>query len=327
MPTLADFLSVPEVDRDVPWLQGAVQTAIQLELSTLPPYLTAMWSVRDQDHPVADALDGIVRLTSLSGAGGTVVAPQIARSDVVPKYPGPLPGNIEPSLVVGLERLSRSLVHEVFMAIEKPEYAPISYAADGTPYPTIGAFYDAIADALLQLNPDQVVRRRQRTAVQVGLTAIGSQIDALRAVSLIKKQGEGTATGPYFDPTSAKSVAHYYRFGEIYHEHRIKIVNWQVVYTGDPLRFPSEDCIYPMAPVPAGGYDTADAKLFNRTYSNMLRALEGAWATDDDTEGQACLAKAVTAMNGLSDVAARLMCTPIAPPDPATYGPGFVYCP
>jgi len=60
---------------------------------------------------------------------------------------------------------------------------------------------------------------------------------------------------------------------------------------------------------------------------SMLRNLEAAWSLDDDTQADARLTAAIDDMNALYAIAAALMTTPIAPPDPATYGPGFVYVP
>ena len=33
--------------RDLTWLQDSLQAAIQVELTTIPPYLAAMWSLKD----------------------------------------------------------------------------------------------------------------------------------------------------------------------------------------------------------------------------------------------------------------------------------------
>jgi hypothetical protein len=307
----------------------------------MPPYLTAMWSVMDQLNDVATAIDSIVRQEMLhmglacnvmnalkAPAGGPKVSPKIAFSGVIPNYPDHLPGEVLPDLVVPLEKLSKQLVLDKFMAIEKPEYEPLAFAYNGQPYPTIGAFYDAVSDALLALdsNAFESVPRRQRSAA-VGLVPVTSQIEALRAISLIKKQGEGTAVGPYFDPDDSSSVAHYFRFGEIYHEHRVKVVDYRIEFTGTALHFPLEGAIYPMAPVPQGGYHTADADRFNQTFSNLLRNLEAAWSLDDDAQANAKLSAAIGNMYALPDIASALMSTKISPPHPETYGPGFVYIP
>ena len=37
--SIRDMLSVPREQRDVNWLQTSLQMAVELELSTIPPYL------------------------------------------------------------------------------------------------------------------------------------------------------------------------------------------------------------------------------------------------------------------------------------------------
>ena len=53
--TIRELLQVPETARTVGWLKRSLAAAIKLEFATIPPYLTAMWSIRGRD-PVADTL-------------------------------------------------------------------------------------------------------------------------------------------------------------------------------------------------------------------------------------------------------------------------------
>jgi rubrerythrin len=342
MNTLLEYLIVPQEQRGISWLQDAVQKAIELELATIPPYLTAMWSIKDPDHAVAATLADIAMqemghmglacniLNAIQPLPGSPrVCPVIASSKVVPQYPAPLPGNVNPDLMIPLEKISRALVKNVFMEIERPEYAPLSFRDDGPPYPSIGAFYDAISDAILQLDPGQIAGTRQRQAPQVGVTPVVTQLDALRAISLIKKQGEGTAIGPYFDPghPDEATLAHYYRFAEIYRGRSITIKHWQVVYDGAKVPFPKKGELHPMAPVPKGGYKTKDALAFNVAFSDMLRNLQDAWELDDDNLARIRLKAAINDMQKLTPIACQLMTTKISPSSPATYGPAFIFCP
>lgn len=45
MRAIARLMSVPAEKRDPIWLLDALQAALQLELSTIPPYLYAGWSI------------------------------------------------------------------------------------------------------------------------------------------------------------------------------------------------------------------------------------------------------------------------------------------
>src|SRR5687767_925385 len=107
---------------------SALQQAIELEHSTIPPYLYALYSlVPGKNDSIAEIIESVVveemlhmTLVSniLNALGGS---PQIDSPDFVPDYPGPLPGSVESQLIVGLAPFSIDLVHDVFMTIEEPE--------------------------------------------------------------------------------------------------------------------------------------------------------------------------------------------------------------
>ena len=50
---IARLLARPENQRGPEWLELALQSAVSVEFSTIPPYLSALWSIKDQMHPVA----------------------------------------------------------------------------------------------------------------------------------------------------------------------------------------------------------------------------------------------------------------------------------
>ncbi len=43
--SVAELMQVPTSQHDVSWLQDSLQVALELELSTLPPYLCAAYSI------------------------------------------------------------------------------------------------------------------------------------------------------------------------------------------------------------------------------------------------------------------------------------------
>jgi rubrerythrin len=138
------LMQVPEPVRDISWLEQSLQAAVELELSTLPPYLCGAWSVKDTTSDVYKIVLGValeemghmgLACNMLTTIGGT---PQISTS--VPTYPGPLPGGVSPDLTVYLAGLSIDYLQNVYMQIEYPEGGPIARAAAGETYPTIGAF-------------------------------------------------------------------------------------------------------------------------------------------------------------------------------------------
>ncbi len=217
-----ELLNVPRQRHGVAWLKDSLQTAIELELSTLPPYLTALWSIITPQGEVYDLIHSVVfeemlhfglACNLLNTIGGE---PEIAHWKAVPKYPGPLPGDVRPGLIVPLTGLTRRLVYEVFMEIEYPEDGPIPHYRRSMSSPTIGAFYSAIADAF-EVNAKAIQGTRQLVGPPaVPVVAIDTLDKALQAISKIKEQGEGTSKSP-LATDFGDELAHYYEFGEIYH--------------------------------------------------------------------------------------------------------------
>lgn len=254
--------------------------AAQLEFSTLPPYLCAEWSIKDQSDPVAGMLHGIIlqEMLHMGLVCNMLVAvagqPRIAEAGFVPAYPtNGLPGNVHPHLRVDLLPLgSESL--DTFMQIEYPEKGPMAFAAREV-FPTIGDFYDAISAAFEQVQPP-IVPAKQVVASLDGdeLFVITSVADAKRAIEEIKEQGEGTTSSPLgasFDPTQ---LAHYYTFKEISVGHMLQKGSdgtWR--FDGPPVPRPAAYQFGPAA-------DPQSSADFNTSLSDLLRLLQQAWTLD-----------------------------------------------
>lgn len=327
---MRELLSTAEKGRDRNWILDHLQIAVQLELSTLPPYLTAMWSVRHVATQVVATLDEVVRaemthmglVCNLFNAIGHSKSPVISDSKVVPTYPGHLPGGVHVDLVVPLQRLSKDAVANVFMKIEEPA-TPGWVWHQGEMWPTIGAFYLALEDAVKQL-PDEAIRPERQISsdvVTIPVKPIRNKCEALVAISTIRAQGEGTNGSPLFGQDPATDVAHYFRFAEIYHEKRLVLdpvsLSWS--YSGDDVPFPDPRTgIFPMAPVPREGY--AESLEFDIAYSNLLRDLQRAW---DIGSSDALNKDAVDKMKSLAGLARALMATKIPGGSGETFGPDF----
>ncbi len=312
------LMKVAAVDHDKAWLKEALQNAIQLELSTIPPYLCAWWSVKSGVGPVANTLKAIaidemkhlgLAANMLNALGG---APVINTKAVVPEYPGPMPGGVHPGLVIRLQGLSKAAIESVFMEIEKPDFAPVVTAFHlGETYATIGAFYGAIEAAINSLTDADFTGGKQITTL---VTAVTNKAEALAAIKLIREEGEGTPT----NPKSGSKLAHYYRFGEIYHGKKAVLTDTGWKYSGDPIAFP--EC-YPMAPVPAGGY--AESLEFDTTFKTMLDQLHQAWSTGLDSHVDA----AIETMQDLTAKARVIIQKPLPDGSGLNYGPSFVFVP
>jgi hypothetical protein len=325
---IVELMGVERSERDVDWLQQALQSAVELEFSTLPVYLSGMWSIEDQSGEVYDLVNSVVleemlhmglACNMLRGIGGS---PQIT----APAYPGPLPGGVRPGLEVYLAGLTPASV-EMYMQIEQPEH-PVAADADG--YPTIGAFYDAILAAFQTLSPpiDTTGQLTAELSVEVpdppgpdknideNLTPVGSLDDVEQAIATIKDQGEGTSTSPDA-PEYGGELAHYYRFGEIYYGKKFVPTQSGWDYAGDPVEFPA---CYPVARVPSGGYpDVAESQAFDQAFTELVDHLQNAWGAGGENELDAAIGKMVR----LYSLAEPLITMPL-PGGGGNYGPDFI---
>jgi len=320
---ILSLMSVASDDHDLNWLKEALQNAIQLELTTIPPYLCAMWSIKDTSHKaymlireivLEEMLHMALACNLLNTLGGK---PTLNTADVVPTYPHALPGRVRPTLVVGLSRLTCDVLENTFMQIEWPKSGPVASLDLGEEYPTFGDFYDAILDALRKL-PDGSIKGTKQIETTVGgapVFAIKTLADAEKAILEITEQGEGTSQSPYAVDFGGE-LAHFYKFAEIYHGYSlIKKPNGTWAYEGDPIPFPD---VYPMADIPAGGYPAVSG-VFDTLYTSMLDSLQGAWETGDDGR----LGEAIITMFSLQPEALKLMTMPIRGGH-GNYGPSFL---
>lgn len=305
--------------RDIPWIKESVQAAIDLELSTIPPYLCALWSIQTAG-PVQKIIREVVRdemghlglmCNLLKGLGES---PQIVAA--VPKYPGPLPGGVRPDLTIYLSGLTQDFVRDVMMQIEKPE-TPIPAKALVQAFPSIGRFYEALAAALQDQKPP-LTTTGQLTS-PFGVSVLAAIDDALKAIERIREQGEGTSTTATF----GGKLAHYYRFEQISLGQTI-IENPPGKLTPGPPPIPFPTTL-PMGKVPFGGWPNRDPdgkgtlKAFNDLYRSLLTDLEKAWGA----EGQAALGRAVGTMLRMEGPATTLMNVK-QPSGTENYGPDFV---
>jgi len=120
MRALVRLMTVPEDKRDGRWLEEGLQAAIQLEMSTIPPYLYAAWSIDESADPSGtrevilqiareEMLHMGIACNLLAAIGGQ---PRIVQ--VAPSYPTRLPKDIHQGLAVALEPLSRELLLNTF---------------------------------------------------------------------------------------------------------------------------------------------------------------------------------------------------------------------
>ena len=316
-----------------------LQNAVELEHSTIPPYLTALFSLRPGTNTeIANHIQGIVieEMLHMTIAANILIAiggaPAINQRDFVPKYPGPLPMNIG-DLKVGIEAFSIDLVINTFKEIEEPEHPiPVKTveAMAVEEFATIGQFYDAIKDQIRILGPSifvqtsappQVVNTNWFDANR--LFTITDVDTACRGIDVIKREGEGTSDSPFESPEGVP--AHFYRFGEIAAGRDLVKTETGFAYGGDPILFDPAG-VWPLRPnckiadFPQNTQARARIEAFAYNYSALLNALHNAF-NDDPAE----LDTAMGLMYDLRVGAVALMETDTGDGSGQTVGPSFEY--
>ena len=205
-------------------LQAALQVAIELEHSTIPPYLTAYYSIKPgANAEVAQLIYSVVieEMFHMSQVCNLMIAiggrPRIGHPRFVPRFPGPLPGGLRSGLTVRLRRCSIEQVRDVFMSIEEPHLA--LEAIKGTVGPddpvdpsgqTIAWFYAKLRASIIRLAREgkiQFGNTGQQLAGWPGsegkaetkdldLKVVGDLDGAVAAIDAITEQGAG------IDPTT-----------------------------------------------------------------------------------------------------------------------------
>jgi hypothetical protein len=334
-------------------LKNALQAAITLEFATIPPYLTALWSIKDERDPVANSIREVVHeemlhmalaCNMLASIGGR---PSVNRD--VPTYPGPLPGGVHRGLVAKLSPLTKNALKD-FLWIERPvkEFArdhpflhPEKEWNEGVNLEqdeTIGEFYDAIKESFIQGKPLMTPDHQITGPLALGVVRNVQDVD--RFIELIKHQGEGSTDKPTYDRSKLikpregsdgsvvrEKSSHYFRFLEIYEGFEL---HWdeekERLIRGKPLPFPE---VWKMAVIPKGGYRKKDVSAdvwyhleqFDEAYTRMMDLLQSAWMRG----GQASFLHAIEDMFKLEQQARILMQINIPGGRGATYGPCFRY--
>jgi hypothetical protein len=310
MTATVDQLTTTPTGRDLAWLREALQSAIALEHSTLPLYLSAMFSLEVQNYPSYNAIRSVameemvhmaIAANLLAAIGGS---PRIR--DLDPGYPcHGLPGGAEPDLYAGLAQLSRRQLRN-FTRLEAPRFLlPDAVRKEG--YPTIGALYRAIRQAVKE-NAEAV-----RAAVaaggpanqvgdDIGFTTISAtrgtdpvdQFDA--AIDEIVEQGEGSGSGDIETGSRFQGEeSHYARFAELLYGARYREPDPPVPLTtkSEPEFFGGSAIAWPVVvntlAVPADGYDriladdpdraevSKQLDAFDRAYTSILDKLDTCW--------------------------------------------------
>jgi CDGSH-type Zn-finger protein len=329
-------------------LRRHLQWAIEIEHGTLPPYLCALYSIKEgYNEEAAEVVHSVfmeemLHLTMaanlLNAVGGS---PKLDTPSLLPRFPTYLPHSNR-AFEVPLMKFSREAV-DVFLKIERPG------EHDGLPeddkFETIGQFYEAIEVALKRLagelgeealfsgDPARQVTDELYYGGSGRIVTVTDLQSALAALEEIVEQGEGLQHQEVWDGdrdmfhSEREEVAHYFRFQEIYVGRRHAPGDTpQSGPTGEPFNVDWE-AVHNMRPnprskdYPKGSEIRAQMNEFNHAYSGVLHLLDECF-----NESPRLLAVATGAMYGLKEQAIELMKLPSGDGE-TTVGPSFEYVP
>lgn len=322
-------------------LRGHLQTALELEHTTIPPYLCAMYTMTPMTNEasyyvirgvvVEEMLHMVLVANVLNAVGGH---PSVNGPHFVPEYPAPLPHS-DGTVIASLLPFSPGAV-DGFIAIERPAKPGAPPEADH--YHTIGQFYEAIEDGLRrladELGPGRVFTGRPSLQVTGGLyygggepVAVHDLDTALTALSVVVDEGEGIHHSIWDGDKQffgqPRELAHYFRFEEIRQGRYYKRGDTpKTGPTGDPLPV-DWDSVLRMAPNPkVRDYPPGElrqaAEAFNRSYTRLLDHLHDAFSGSPGA-----LEHAVVEMFQLKEVALDLVNNPYPGAPELQAGPTF----
>jgi hypothetical protein len=324
----------------LPGLYHLLQTAIELEHSTIPAYLYALYSIKPGTNQQAakqirsvvmeEMLHMTLAANVLNAIGGH---PAVGHRDFMPEYPTYLPQSNE-AFVVNLARFSPETIR-MFMRIElpcKPTAPP-----KGDDYNTIGQFYEAVEESLKTVckgNKNFIKDHSHQVTPEYFYNSGGNVMpvtnleQALEALDVIVDQGEGVDytiyDGDHRIFGQDAEYAHYFRYKEI-HDGRYyaphdtpkrgptgapMAVDWSAVY---PARTNPKAADYPV-----GSELREMCDNFNLTYQRLLAAIHAGFNGQ-----QKQLIEAVQIMYEVKYQAVALMQVPAGNGSSETAGPSF----
>jgi hypothetical protein len=326
-------------------LSRYLDAALQLEHATIPPYLTALYSLHPESNSDARhilrvvVVEEMLHLTLVANVMNAVgVTPILAKRGFVPAYPTCLPDG-EKDFEVPLQAFSPDAV-TTFLKIERPAKAPdegkrlmrrrserqlLAASPDdpGMQYYSIGEFYAEIIRGLQYLHgvseeqgrPLFVGGRDRQVTPEYFYSGGGEAIpvtdlaSALDALNLIAEQGEGLGGGIY---DAEEELAHYYRFEQL----RLRRYYQKGDVPGHPSGPPVDvdyGAVYPLLPNAHLAEDYREgtplyeaAADFNRSYAAFLSFLTRAYGGEPHL-----LLEAVPQMFRIRDDMNRLIRNPL----------------
>ena len=339
-------------------LHEHLRVAMTLELSTIPPYLCALYSIEKGDTTKSDyheiygdnaeaahiirsvMMEEMLHFTLvgnvLNAVGGDIC---INEKKYVPEYPTVLPDSAG-LFKIHLSKFDKTAI-KTFLRIEQPTPTDAKPALNG--YTTIGQFYHAIVKLMEKLEieaedrgetiftGDESLQIDKRYYYGGGgeIISVTNLESAKAAIDVILEQGEGSETSIYDTDHEEfgqiRELAHYFKFNEIYEERRYATCQTNPKDPPDGSKMHIKyDKVYNMGIDPKTANFVSPAlkalsTAFNMEYRKLLDSLQAAFTGDQEQ-----FLHAVAEMYKLRYQAVELMRIPI-PGQRVNAGPSFEF--
>jgi hypothetical protein len=291
-------------------LHAWLQTALDLELATIPPYLVALLSIRlPANRESAELIRSVMVEEMLHIA---LVANLMVATGAKPQFGGRItsyPFDLkfegeafaDRTFPLELQPFSEGAI-DTFLKIELPQTPARLLGADKdlvVPALTIGEFYQKILDLLDELagedcddlfcgDPSWQIDEGYYWSSGGKIIRITDLATAKQALNLVIDQGEGAGVNALqHQLTNAHShydIGHYFRFNQIAHGRRYAAGDdYTMPPTGEPINV-DYDAVFAIRPNPnATDYQKAPElerlnNQFNARYSLMLSQLDEVFA-------------------------------------------------
>lgn len=222
--------------------------AMKIEHATIPPYITALYSIKPGTNVTAFeiirsvAVEEMLHLTlaaNVFNAVGGDIKSTLTADDFIPQYPTTLPTG-STDFYVDLAKFCPETI-KTFLQIERskeeaegdpivgprPNQKPFIQLREGDPqfsFYSIGLFYAEVirgmealykkmGDALFCGDPKKQITPEYYYDGAGDIIAVTDIDTARRALTIIQEQGEGSRIGKIYD--ADKLVSHYYRFEQL----------------------------------------------------------------------------------------------------------------
>ena len=326
-------------------LGSLLQTALNLEFATIPPYLSAAFSLGETNEEILHliiraAKEEMLHMTVVANLMNAIgISPDLVQA--APDYPYEM-DMLESDLEVYLSSFSFDLIENLFMRIEAPE-DPVAYAIDQEPE-TIGQFYAKIIeiirnDIIPDLFKDAKANEYKQIKAQMSFTPIRYQNNedqntypllegmdfiitnkeaAIAYLEWVVGQGEGADKN---QPLTAEGIpGHYYRFESILKGKYLIFdieANNNHSYSGGDIPFTPEGVSEFDNNAKIEDYSeyrrvTRHMKRFNSRYTEMIDYLQAAFnctspSDEDVTAAQSAYKASLGSMRNMDGIAKAII--------------------